>query len=95
MQTFLEIKNRNFFAAMFIVWLLGLFFAKFDVAWNTTQSEIFKIPQFIINLLFLLWMLQKTVNSYRNRNSFRVVVSTLFWLIVVINVCQVAIKYFR
>lgn len=92
MSTFLNIQNRYFFVAFFIVWLLGAFFAKFDVAWNTTQHEIFKIPKAVMNLLFLLWMLQKTIKSYKTGSSFGILILTFFWLILVINFYQLVIK---
>ena len=69
MEKYLKIKNRYFFIAIFIVWLIGLFVAKFDVALQTTQDELFKIPSMIMNGIFLLWILQKIIRFLFPQNT--------------------------
>jgi hypothetical protein len=69
METFLKIKNRYFFIAIFIVWLIGLFVAKFDVILQTSQEEIFKIPRIMMNVIFLLWILQKVIQFLFPQNT--------------------------
>jgi flagellar biosynthesis protein FliQ len=69
METFLKIKNRYFFIAIFIVWIIGLFVAKFDVALQTSQEELFKIPRIIMNGIFLLWILQKVIKFLLPQNT--------------------------
>ena len=87
MKTFLLLQNRLFLGAIFIIWALGLFFAKFAVVWNVTQTEIFKIPQTVINVLILFWFLQKTIKTYKNNSAFFVVL-VLFWLVALLNIIQ-------
>ena len=67
MKTFLRIQNRHFFGAIFIVWLLSLIVVKFDVIWNTTQDEIFKIPETIMIALIFLWLIQKIIKVYTKK----------------------------
>jgi hypothetical protein len=69
MEAFLKIKNRYFFIAIFIVWLMGLFVAKFDVTLQTSQEEIFKIPRIMMNGIFLLWILQKVIQFLFPQNT--------------------------
>lgn len=91
MKTFLNIRNRYFFGAIFIVWLLSLFFAKFAVVWNTTQDEIFRIPEAIMNSLFLLWLIQKTIKTSKNLVIFGCL--ALFWFMFTIRILKFLVNY--
>ena len=92
MKTFLYIPNRIFIGTKIIFWLLSLFFAKFDVAWNTTQDEIFKIPQAMMNAIFLLWLMQKTIKAYKN-NLLIFGILALFWVLVILNRVKFLLSY--
>lgn len=88
MKSFLEIKNRYFFGSILIIWVLGLYFSKFDVEWFIDSSEIFKFPEFIMNSIILLWLIQKTIKSYINNNLFIFVILCLFWFLFTIRLVK-------
>lgn len=92
MKTFLEISNRYFFIPIFIVYFLGIFLAKFDVDWNTTQEKIFEIPRFLMHFFFWLWLVQKAINSYKKQNLLLFGILTLLSLSLFTHLTKLLLK---